>query len=411
MMKKIHNLIELKKTTACPLKISLSLIISFWIQLNLNAQPPSGFQFFPVFGEENVHIDPSISELNKTPIIFGYFTFISDMEGSIWVENQEYPVLPNQPTENLPVPASFKYSFVTKDKAFITQELGKKIHPAKKEENDTILLAIKKDFDHFIKTAKEAKIAKEIYNEISNNMVPISLNLEMSKYEVTYQQYAQFIFETGYKKEESTIDASLIIKNLLSFTNQRAQQSDISWRHNQRGKLIKKEETAYLKHPIINISWYEAQQFCQWLSGKEEHFIYRLPTVQEWENAAATTITKKDWYQYANLADNNLKKLLPNKKVAEASDGFAFTSPVGSFQPNQLGIYDMYGNVAEWTVNDLANPYINESRKIIKGGSYFVLPSNIFKDNPSEYAYSPNKRHSGIGFRIVREQLGHSKSK
>ena len=367
------------------------------IQVKLTAQK-NPFHFFPMKNKATIGNQKGVEPIIESTI-YGHFAFISDMEGVIWVGEEEYPVQPNQPTESFPVPVSFRYSFVTIDKQFITQEISQKIHPSKKGEKDTLVLVIKKDFEHFIKTAKEAKTAKFIFEEIRTNMIPLNQHIAISKYEVTYQQYAQFIFETNAKKEEHTIDASLIIKYSASANHARITKNNISWKHNPKGEFI--EEETELNHPVVNISWYEAKQFCQWLSEKEANYIYRLPTKQEWE-IAATPLPKKDWGLYANLADSTLQELLPNKKVSKENDAYALTSPVGIYKANRLGIYDIYGNVAEWTIDDLTNAYIEEPRKIIKGGSYFILPTALSRAKP--YSYPPNKRHGGIGFRVVREK-------
>lgn len=373
------------------------LLFGLLTQTKVAAQK-NPFHFFPIENKTIVNNQKKADPVN-TLVTYGHFAFISDMEGVIWVGEEAYPVQPNQPTESFPVPASFRYSFVTVDKQFITQEISQKIHPSKKGEKDTLVLAIKKDFEHFIKTAKEAKTAKFIFEEIRTNMIPLNPHIAMSKYEVTYQQYAQFVFETNAKKEEHTIDASLVIKYSASANHARITKNNISWKHDPKGEFIEGETE--LNHPVVNISWYEAQQFCQWLSEKEANYIYRLPTTQEWEIVAAP-LPKKGWVGYANLADSTLQELLPNKKVSKENDAYALTSPVGIYKANRLGIYDIYGNVAEWTIDDLTNAYIEEPRKIIKGGSYFILPTALSRAKP--YSYPPNKRHGGIGFRVVREK-------
>lgn len=359
---------------------------------------PNRVHFFSTQKEAASTEKENVESANSL-VTYGHFTFIPDMEGTLWVGGNEYQVVPNQPTTNIAVPEAFSYSFVTEDKQFITQELRKKIHPSKEGEQDTIFLNIKSDFDQFILNAQRLKQSESVFSVINENMVSLEAGIAISKYEVTYQQYAQFIMETGTNKEESTIDGSFVIQHVSSFTNQRAMQKGISWKYDPKGNLIESGEN--LKHPVVNVSWYEAQQFCQWLSAKDADAIYRLPTIQEWEKAAQKA-PEKDWQKYANLADRTLQKLLPNKKVTQATDNYALTSPVGTYKSNQLGLYDMYGNIAEWTAADLTNTYIIEPRKVVKGGSYFLLPSQLLSKRT--YGYAPSKRHSGIGFRVVRER-------
>ena len=113
------------------------------------------------------------------------------------------------------------------------------------------------------------------------------------------------------------------------------------------------------QHPVVNVSHNAAVAYAAWLS-RETGKDYRLPSEAEWEYAArAGTTTARYWgdgraeaCRYANVADETLRKA--NKDKADAKryfacdDGFANTSPVGSFQPNGFGLYDMLGNVWEW---------------------------------------------------------------
>lgn len=105
--------------------------------------------------------------------------------------------------------------------------------------------------------------------------------------------------------------------------------------------------------PVGNVTQFAASQFCKWLSAKTGHF-YRLPTEAEWEYAARAGTTTA--YHFGND---------PNKLDAyawsyENSDNTYHT--VGKKEPNPWGLYDMYGNVAEWTL-DQYDPEIYKSIK------------------------------------------------
>jgi formylglycine-generating enzyme required for sulfatase activity len=123
--------------------------------------------------------------------------------------------------------------------------------------------------------------------------------------------------------------------------------------------------------PVINISWYDAVAYCNWLSVQDElqevYSIngreveanwkangYRLPTEAEWEFASRSRGENDKWAgtssegklsYYSNFNDVNG---IGNWKTENQNDGHPFTAPVGSFRPNYLGIYDMSGNVNEW---------------------------------------------------------------
>ena len=117
--------------------------------------------------------------------------------------------------------------------------------------------------------------------------------------------------------------------------------------------------------PVESVTWQEANKYCK-KTGK------RLPTEAEWEFAARGGTTSEYYWgekfdsSRGNFCDNNCDM---NVRVADASDGYKYTAPVGKFPPNPLGIYDMSGNVAEWVADwmDTEQNY------------YIISP----KDNPS----------------------------
>ena len=168
--------------------------------------------------------------------------------------------------------------------------------------------------------------------------------------------------------------------------------------------------------PMENVSWCDVQQFIEKLNALEETNLYRLPTEAEWEYAArAGTATRFHWGNY-----NDCKRInYGNSIISRECKGFNPGAPVkvGSFEPNDWGLYDMHGNVWEW-VQDAADwqgrvvtktyrdgvtdPVSKEGElRIHRGGSWMNRASDCRAANRS--TSSPDTRTSMIGFRLVRE--------
>ncbi len=150
-------------------------------------------------------------------------------------------------------------------------------------------------------------------------------------------------------------------------------------------------------HPVVKVSWYDAQDFCKWLTQKErdekllqEGESYRLPTDQQWSFAVGlpdeggATPEERDgkikgeypWGKTwppppgaGNYADSSARKL--HVLIIDGyEDGFAQTSPVGSFPANRLGLYDMGGNVWEWVQDTYKEGEKYKEWGVLRGGSW-----------------------------------------
>jgi CubicO group peptidase (beta-lactamase class C family) len=198
--------------------------------------------------------------------------------------------------------------------------------------------------------------------------------------------------------------------------------ADPSWKD---VKLGSRSASAGDDHPVVNVSWDDATAFCEWLSKKESR-KYRLPTDREWsiavgigdqepaagvtpESLSAKVPAVYPWGRQwpppkgaGNYADEACKTQFPNEKiVAGYADGFAITSPVMSFPPNELGIHDLGGSVWEW-----CEGWFNAERKdhVLRGASWGssapkALLSSFRGNQPS------TRRWRCDGFRCVLERL------
>lgn len=167
------------------------------------------------------------------------------------------------------------------------------------------------------------------------------------------------------------------------------------------------------RRPVVDVSWSDAQTFVRWLS-RHTGQRYRLLSEAEWEYVArAGTETARYWGEsqlgqcrYANGDDD----------YASCRDGFELTAPVGSFAPNGFGLYDVLGNVGEWT-QDCYNPsysgaptngsawlsgFDDCAYRIVRGGSWADNPSNL-RSAYREYTYADDPSYRGArGFRVAR---------
>jgi len=174
------------------------------------------------------------------------------------------------------------------------------------------------------------------------------------------------------------------------------------------------------EHPVVMVSWDEAKAFCAWLSSKEGR-TYRLPTDHEWSIAvgigdqeAADAVPKSvsgkihdvfpwgtEWPPPAgtgNFADIALKDKAAKTRIIDGyNDGYATTSPVMSFKPNKLGLYDMAGNVWQWCEDKLNS---KDEIRVMRGGSWYDFNRNFLL---SSYRGSrpPAQRRDIYGFRVV----------
>lgn len=196
----------------------------------------------------------------------------------------------------------------------------------------------------------------------------------------------------------------------------------------------------YTDYPVVGVSWEQANAFANWRTeylrrslGKERVYIepYRLPTEAEWEYAARAGVTDNPYPWEGDLTMSDDKGCFyANFKPQEGNyskDGHVITSRVGQYAPNDFGLYDMAGNVSEWTSTaftesvgklqgDLNPEYRYDAahddpyrmkRKIVRGGSWKDVAHNIRGDiRMWEYQ---NEQRSYIGFRCVRTNIGFAK--
>jgi formylglycine-generating enzyme required for sulfatase activity len=238
-------------------------------------------------------------------------------------------------------------------------------------------------------------------------------SFKMSKYEVTIKQFKQFAAATGY------ITNDTCWKYVTEGGGKFKVGYDIA-----PGNWLTPEYAPSDYHPVICVSWDDANAYLSWLS-KQTGKKYRLPTEAEWEYAArAGSAGKyffgdedKDLCQYANTFDTSgMRAFIRDKhyqqKEMACDDGAEYTSVVGMYKPNAFGLYDMIGNVSEW-VEDCDHP--NYEGAPIDGSAW--ITEKCFMRSRKGSSYGPGNSHIsmrghggqgnrsslGEGFRIVED--------
>lgn len=193
----------------------------------------------------------------------------------------------------------------------------------------------------------------------------------------------------------------------------------------------------YDTYPCVGISWKQATAFCIWRSNLLNNYLrkegqplamdYRLPTEAEWEYASRGGLEQGIYPWGGYYTRNNRGCFVANFKPLRGrytDDGSAQTSQVASYAPNEYGLYDMAGNVAEWTssafdesayvythdmnpdykYNALPDDPVVMKRKVLRGGSWKDI-AYYLQCGTRSYEYQDSSS-CYIGFRCVRDYIG-----
>nr|WP_317194234.1 SUMF1/EgtB/PvdO family nonheme iron enzyme [Penaeicola halotolerans] len=197
------------------------------------------------------------------------------------------------------------------------------------------------------------------------------------------------------------------------------------------------EHPAFDDYPVVGVSWDQAQEFAKWRTihlnnnkdagkrGKTVEFDmpdFRLPSEAEWEYAAkgGKDIAKYPWGgPYMTNQNGCMLANFKSNRGNYIDDGYAYTAPVDAYLPNDYGLFNMAGNVAEWC-EDAFNPKaeatnwdldpvykdVNEPKKMVRGGSWKDM-SHFLQTSTRTYEYQ-DEQTAYIGFRCAMTYLGRS---
>lgn len=261
----------------------------------------------------------------------------------------------------------------------------------------------------------------QLGDEAPLHQVRIRHAFYLGQYEVTVGQFRRFIEASGYRPEPEADGTGAYGYN-PQYDPSTTQRGDAFEGRNPRYSWRNPGFAQGDDHPVVNVTWNDAQALAAWLSAREGH-RYRLPTEAEWEYACrAGTRTRyphgddpQGLVRTANVFDQDSAAFWPKwqNQALAGHDGHAFTAPVGSYAPNAFGLYDMVGNAWEWTADWHADDYYAHSPaddppgpaqgtvRVRRGGSWHTWP--FYARCAFRNWNTPQTRYPLVGMRLVRE--------
>lgn len=255
----------------------------------------------------------------------------------------------------------------------------------------------------------------------------------LGRTEVTVGEFKKFVEATKYRTTAEQEGGSWIRDPANGVWKLK---DNLNWNYDNFGNPTKDE------HPVVHISWEDAQSYLKWLSeqtGKK----YRLPSEAELEYANRAGTTTRYWWgnefptaKVGNLRGEKDMPLFPaplrfptkeefsyafedgytKANFTGYGDGFGGVSPVASFKTNPFGLYDTSGNVWEWTEDCWHDSYENApadgsawivgkgancGRRVLRGGSFYCYPRHVRAAN--RWSEVPAFRNMYVGFRVARD--------
>jgi formylglycine-generating enzyme required for sulfatase activity len=327
------------------------------------------------FINEDTHLYLDVDKAQKSLILnaleenYNAFRMIfSTEQGKFWLENKGYRL--------------DTFEFLTSSTVIETIKKDQDTHVYKTNFEDTVVLTDDKDINEkeFIKIPKQ--------------------NYEMSKYVVTNKWFNEFINSNGYNEAKYWIDIAAKVWLM---------NNGINSLDDKYSKMIEKEKNYYKKkfkedlkkddfnndlQPVVYVTYFEAQAFCNYLTQKDSEYIYAIPSREQWDYVAKGAQENKS-YPWGNKWNNNY--------CNNATNQLHRTSSIGMFSQGDstFGISDMVGNVWSWTSSLENNEY-----NYLKGGSWNFSDPTYFKvtDNQMTFFNNPSFQNYDIGFFCIRRK-------
>lgn len=235
---------------------------------------------------------------------------------------------------------------------------------------------------------------------------------------VTNCEFAQFVRDTGYVTEAEKFGWSFVFwSDVPASVPMTAAVAGVEWWRRVDGATWKDvlgpdtyATSWWPNHPVAHVSWNDAVAFARWVGG-------RLPTEAEWEHAARAGQGDVR-FPWGDLEPDDTSIFPCNiwqgqfPQSNTAADGWARTAPARSFEPNAFGLYNMVGNVWEWTADTFTVKSLKKhvrqrveamrGFKVTKGGSFLCHRSYCYRYRiAARTGNSPDSATSHTGFRVV----------
>jgi gliding motility-associated lipoprotein GldK len=304
------------------------------------------------------------------------------------------------------------YSVGTSDDPYAARKLDRK--------KEVILRTDKYPDSHYAEVMDSLRLPiKEAYNGLR------VMNVSKLKF-----KYSWFDINAAAKAKTGKRSKFLKSENIPVYPDTTAWIKDFAYSYNEPMHNDYFWHQAYSEYPVVGVSWNQARSFCAWRTLYKNAYAkksktslvnsFRLPSEAEWEYSARGGIQSGMYPWGGPYTKNERGCILANFKPNRgdyAVDGALYTVEAKSYEPNGFGLYNMAGNVAEWTDGAYdSNAYeyvsgmnpsvgdVKNMRKVVRGGSwkdvaYFIQVST------RDFEYADSSR-SYIGFRTIRDYMG-----
>ena len=251
-------------------------------------------------------------------------------------------------------------------------------------------------------------------NEGPLHRVTIERGFALARTEVTVSEFALFIDDTGYRTDAEVSGSSRVYD---PESGRMDSQNRITWRDDYMG------EDADGDLPVVHLSWNDAQAYARWLAQQTGR-SYRLPSEAEFEYALRAGSQTPFWWGEGSPDRDNVENLTGdgdqaptnarwNVAFSRYSDGYWGPAPAGSLEANPFRLYDMGGNVMEWTEDCWHDSYVRApadgtawvnpgcSRRVIRGGAWSSNPA--MSRSAFRLSSTPDSTDMRVGFRVARD--------